>query len=245
MKTITQVLGFCAVWAFAQTAPAQGVLTVAFNNKPPFFYFESGEARGILVEKVKQVFQKSNVAYQFEELPFSRVMRELEHKRPMFAALGFSKTPERESLVIFSKPVYRDRTPVILVRSADAETFRAYGTLQQVTASGRFTFGGKQGNSYPIDALLRTIGANDRRFSGEAFLLPELLVRGRFDFTLLYPEEVQAALAQSAVNATKVQQMSYPDIAPGGYRYLLFSRAVPAVMIERINDAITAVMPNP
>jgi polar amino acid transport system substrate-binding protein len=246
MRFITLLMALLSgTWAFAQNLHEPGVLTVAFNNKPPFFYFEAGEARGILVEQAKQVFQRAKIPHQFEELPFNRVMLELERKRPMFAALGFSKTPERESFVTFSKPLYRDRTPVILVRAADADSFRTFGTLQQVIDSGRFTFGGKQGNAYPIDPQLRTMGANDRRFIGEALRLPELLVFGRFDFTLLFPEELPVALALSAVSANKVQQISYPDIAPGGYRYLLFSTTVPAAMVEKINQAITAVIPSP
>lgn len=245
MKLFKILLLTCGLISHAQAWASDGILSVAFNNKPPFFYFEAGEAKGILVEQAKQVFQKAKIPYQFEELPFNRVMLELERKRPMFAALGFSKTPERESFVTFSRPLYRDRTPVILVRAAEAETFRTFGTLQKAIDSGRFTFGGKQGNTYPVDSLLRTMGANDRRFSGEAFRLPELLVLGRFDFTILYPEELPVALAMSAVSADKVQQISYPDIAPGGYRYLLFSTAVPSTLVDRINQAIVAVIPNP
>jgi len=158
--------------------------------------------------------------------------------------LGFSKTPERESFVTFSKPLYRDRTPIILVRAADVDAFRTFPTLQRVIDSGRFTFGGKQGNVYPIDRLLRDMGANDRRFSGEAFRLPELLVLGRFDFTVMFPEELPVALAISGVSAAKVQQVSYPDIEAGGYRYLLFSTAVPSILVEKINQAITTAIPN-
>lgn len=245
MNLIRVLFAICWLLSHTLTWAADSVLTVAFNNKPPFFYFESGEAKGILVEQAKQVLQKAKVPYQFEELPFSRVLLELERKRPMFAALGFSKTPERESFAVFSKPLYRDRTPVILVRAADADIFRSHGTLQKVIDSGRFTFGGKQGNVYPIDPLLSSMGARDRRFSGESFRLPELLVLGRFDFTLMYPEELPVALSISAVSADKVQQVSYPDIPPGSYRYFLFSTAVPESLVNRVDQAIAAVIPKP
>jgi ABC-type amino acid transport substrate-binding protein len=167
--------------AYAQS----DLLTIAFNNKPPFFYFEYGEAKGILVEQAKQVLQRAAVPYQFEELPFQRIMSYLEARRPMFSALGFSKTKERDKFVTYSKPIYRDRTPVVLVRNGDVDKFRLYTSFEKMVQSGQFVFGGKDGNAYPVDAFLKNLGPLDRRFSIEAFKLPQLLMAGRFDFTVL------------------------------------------------------------
>jgi polar amino acid transport system substrate-binding protein len=234
------VLAWAAHWAHAQTES----LTLAFNNKPPFFYFEAGEARGILVEQVKQILQRAGINYQFEELPFLRVMGQLESHRPMFAALGFSKTPEREKFVVFSKPIYRDRTQVVLVRSGDVDQFRTFPTFEKMVTTSTYTFGGKDGNAYPIDEKLKLMGARDRRFSIEAFKLPQLLVARRFDFTVLYPEELPVSLAMSQLDASAVQQIGYPDLPQGGLRYILFSQAVPILLIEKINKAIDAVVPH-
>lgn len=237
----------CALlFSISSLAQAQGeVLTIAFNNKPPFFYFEYGEPKGILVEQAKQVLQRAGVAYQFEELPFQRIMSYLEARRPMFAALGFSKTKERDKFVVYSRPIYRDRTPVVLVRVGDVEKFRSYPSFERMVQSGQLVFGGKDGNAYPVDAFLKNLGPLDRRFSTEAFKLPQLLMAGRFDFTVLYPEELPVALQASNVDAAAVQQLSYPDIPQGGVRYILFSEAVPRNSIERINKAIESVLPVP
>jgi polar amino acid transport system substrate-binding protein len=196
-----------------------------------------------LVEQAKQILHRAGIAYRFEELPFQRVMSNLEARRPMFAALGFSRTPEREKFVTFSKPVYRDRSPVILVRQGDAEQFRAFASLDKLIESSSFTFGGKDGNAYPIDDKLKLMGVRDRRFPVEAFKLPQLLVVKRFDFTLLYPEELPIALAFSQLDASAVQQISYPDLPMGGLRYILFSETVPKGLVERVNAAIDAVVP--
>ena len=245
MKYLIRLLVLSIFLCCRLSSAQEPILTVAFNNKPPFFYFEEGQAKGLLVERAKSIFQKANIAYTFEELPFNRVMLELERKRPMFAALGFSKTPEREVFVNFSAPLYRDHTPIILIRSADAELFRNYTTLQHIANSKAMTFGGKTGNTYPIDSILHTMGERDRRFEVEANQLPKLLVLGRFDFTMIFPEELSQALVASDVSPTKIQQLSYSDIPMGGYRYLLFSQSTPKDILSKVNNAINTLLPNP
>jgi ABC-type amino acid transport substrate-binding protein len=91
-------------FAVACSAATAGEVDIefGFNNKPPLFHFEDGKAVGDVVEVARQACKLAELRCSFSELPFQRVMLLLEQRRPAFAALGFSKTPEREKFVSFS-----------------------------------------------------------------------------------------------------------------------------------------------
>jgi polar amino acid transport system substrate-binding protein len=165
-------------------------------------------------------------------------MAYLEQRRPGFAALGFSKTPEREKFVTFSEPVWLDASPVLLVRASDKKAFQDYPTFAAMVENSRYTFGGKEGNVYPIDAALRAMGPRDTRFTVEAARFPLLLVAERFDFTMLYPAELLPALQASNVVPQAVAMVSYPDMPRGSERYMLFSQAVSAEAVSKLNNAL-------
>ena len=134
--------------------------------------------------------------------------------------------------------MWRDATPVLLVRAQDKDRFQQYQGLGDMIKRSAYRFGGKTGNVYPIDPFLKDLGPRDVRFTGEAIRFPLLLVSDRFDFTLLYPEEILPALQASGIVPQAVAAVSYPDIPPGTDRHLLFSQAVPRAVVERMNAAL-------
>lgn len=219
------------------------VLTVAFNSKPPFFYMEDGIAKGELVVRAQKIFSSANVKIEFQEIPFLRIIEFLKAKKKNFVALGFSKTAEREEFVNFTLPIYRDETPILVVRKEDEPAFKKFSTLKEMISESTFSFGGKSGNSYPIDELLKPLGPRDHRFSQEALKLPELLIKGRFDFMLLYPNEFVTAKNLDPNLSHLLRPVSYPDIPMGGFRYLLFSKAVPEITVQKINKQIKKLYP--
>ena len=226
-------------WMASPVAMAQELdIEFGFNNKPPLFYFEAGNAQGDVVAVVRQACKLASLRCGFTELPFLRVMSYLEKRRPGFAALGFSRTPERDQFVIASEPVWRDATPVLMVRAADKERFQKFAGLRDLIDNSQYTFGGKVGNVYPIDAFLKGLGPRDVRFTGEANRFPLLLVSERFDFTILYPEEILPALQASGIVPTAVATVHYPDIPAGQERYLLFSQAVSPDIVSKMNGAL-------
>lgn len=234
------LLAFVGVLVFAPWAGATPEFDIefGFNNKPPLFYFEHGKAVGDVVDITRQACTLAGLKCGFVELPFQRVMAYLEQRRPGFAALGFSKSPQREAFATFSEPIWRDASPILLVRAADKKAFQSYASLADMVARSRYVFGGKLGNVYPIDEQLRALRERDIRFSGEAQRFPLLLVFGRFDFTMLYLPEVLPALQASAVVPSAVEIVTYPDMPRGAERYLLFSKEVAPDIVQKLNVAL-------
>lgn len=223
--------------ALANEAP-QLDIEFGFNSKPPLFFFENGKAVGDVVEVVRQACTLAGLKCGFVDLPFQRAMLFLENQRPGFAALGFSKTPEREKFVKFSEPVWLDASPVLLVRAADESAFRQYSSLADLVNRSPYVFGGKSGNVYPIDAQLRGLGTRDRRFSAEANRFPLLLISNRFDFMLMYPAEISLALQASGVLPSAVTVVTYPDMPSGAERFLLFSKNTEPEILKKVNAAL-------
>jgi len=242
--SIQHIVIAAVVLLFCAACPAQeNTLVLGFNNKPPLFYWENHAPKGTIVTAVKRILDRSGVAYRFEEIPFLRTIAYLKQAKPNFAALGFNKTAEREEFTIFSKPVYRDSKAQLLIRAGDADRFSAYKSFDALIDSGLFTFGGKEGNAYPIDAQLKRLGKNDRRFQVDPPMLAQLLVAGRFDFMILFPEELEPALRDSSVDPAAIEIVRFGDIPAGQLRYILFSKATDPSMISRINKAIPDTIP--
>lgn len=230
--------GFMALLPLSAAAEPNNDIEFGFNNKPPMFFFEGTQARGEVVDVVRQACSAAAVRCKFTELPFQRVLVYLEQGRPGFAALGFSKTPDREEFVTFSEPVWRDSPPVLLVRAGDKNAFLSHASLKSMIQNSQFVFGGKLGNVYPISDALQGLGARDTRFAGEANRFPLLLVGERFDFTMLYKDEILPALQASKIAPEAVATISYPDLPLGGERFLLFSKNVPTEIVRKLNVAL-------
>ena len=242
--SISHIIIAAAVLLFCAPCPAQDeTLIIGFNNKPPLFYWENHEPKGIIVNSAKRILDQSGVPYRFEEIPFLRSIAYLKQAKPNFAALGFNKTAEREEFTIFSKPVYRDSKAELLIRASDVNRFSAYKSFDALIDSGVFTFGGKEGNAYPIDEQLKRLGKNDRRFQVDPPILAQLLVAGRFDFMVLFPEELEPAMRDSNINRASIEIVHFDDMPPGQLRYILFSKATDPAMIRKINKAIPESIP--
>ena len=233
--------GVCFLFcSFARANDA--TLEIGFNNKPPFFFWENHQPKGILVEMARKALDRSGVAYRFEEIPALRNMAYLKLSKPNFAVLGLNKTPAREEFVVFSEPIFRGSTAELLIRAGESNRYNAYKSIDALIDSGKFTFGGKEGNAYPIDSQLKRLAKNDLRFQVETPMLAKLLVAKRFDFTVIFPEELEYALQASKVEPSAIEVFHYPDIPQSKRRYLLFTKSTNPEVIGKINKAISEVI---
>ena len=212
-------------------------LTIAFNEKPPFFYFDGDQPKGLVVDRVSTALRLAGYRYHFEQMPFQRMLYYLKKDRRGFAVIGLSKNDEREKYAIFSLPVFKDRTPVVLIRREDKHRFLSYKSLEEVILSGLF-YGRKAGTVQTADELLKMLGRRELLFDNDVKSFPNLLSRKRFDFTILYPEEVEFALKMSGVNSEQFDIVTFPDMPPGNFRYILFSKGTDPKLIDKINSAI-------
>lgn len=226
-----------SVFCSSSSAQANKII-VGYNEKPPFFFTDNRSASGSVVELARHIFKDAGVSYEFQPMPFNRIMENLKSQRPNFIALGLSKSPEREVFANFSKPFFKDKKPLILIKKVRKDDFLKFKTFELMLSGSDYKFGGKEGNIYPIDSFLKTIGPRDIRVNVEMTSILKMLHSRRVDFIMLYPDELEYLLTKTGLPAQEFEQLDYPDLPNAGYRYLLFSKAIPQQTIDRIDRSI-------
>lgn len=125
--TVTAVLGLVAMpatSAFAQEISTDEALTIGFDNTfAPFgFTTAEGENVGFDLDLAEEVFGRMEVEYEFQ--PIDWAMKETELNSGQIDAIwnGYSVTPERQEVVLFSSPYVQNRQVIIVKAESEVET---------------------------------------------------------------------------------------------------------------------------
>lgn len=125
--TVTVVLGLVAMpatSAFAQEISTDEALTIGFDNTfAPFgFTTAEGENVGFDLDLAEEVFGRMEVEYEFQ--PIDWAMKETELNSGQIDAIwnGYSVTPERQEVVLFSSPYVQNRQVIIVKAESEVET---------------------------------------------------------------------------------------------------------------------------
>lgn len=103
-------------------------LTLAFVDFPPYEWQEDGEARGILVDVVKEACKKADVPVELRFLPFKRAFKEVREGR-LSGLFNFYKTEQRLAHFDYSIPIIENRL-VLFVRKDKEIDFKTLDDLQ-------------------------------------------------------------------------------------------------------------------
>ncbi len=113
-----------ATSAFAQEIDREEELTIGFDNTfAPFgFTNPEGENVGFDLDVAAEVFGRMEVEYEFQ--PIDWAMKETELNSGQIDAIwnGYSVTPEREEVVLFSSPYVQNRQVIIVKDESEVET---------------------------------------------------------------------------------------------------------------------------
>jgi len=154
---------------------SQQVKFVSGDFYPPFIYRnERGEVVGISIEILKAIEKVSELRFDVELLPFSEALRFVESGQADMINLIF-KTPERERVFLFSKPILRIQSLVWVRKDLKVKDFK------DLTA---FVVGVVEGDA--SEALLRVKNASImfRRFA-DLDQLVQAVERGEIDVFLM------------------------------------------------------------
>ncbi len=127
---------FLAVCAFAQP-----VRLATFNN-PPLEFEENGEARGVAVKIVREVFSRMNQNIEIKVLPFNRASTYVEEGK-IDGIFTFFKNPEREKFADYSETVLFPQTTYLFVMKTSSVVFNG-----DISKLGEYKFGAVRGYSY-------------------------------------------------------------------------------------------------
>lgn len=235
------LIGLIAAGSTA-SALAQAPLTVAWREKPPYYYFDENKvAKGFMLERAKQVFAAAGVPAVFVNEPQKRIWANFNHGMPNYCSISWYRLPEREAVAQYSAPVHADQPHAVLAVPAVAARIRSHQTLKTLLSDKSLTLGVIDGVSYgqELDALITTSKNRIMRRTVETSAMFRMVAFGRADY-LFVDREDWNYLRLKFPELQSLVLIDFADMPPGLKRYIVCSRDVPAETMERLNRAIQA-----
>lgn len=238
-RAVCVSLAFAAgLGAVARTATAAPLALLVFD-RPPYYRLHDGHpAGGFLLDLARAVLDRAAIPYVVREMPPPRILATFEQHDIQACAVGWFKTPERETFARFSRPIYRNK-PLVVALGATSDACPSQPTLSQFVRE-KYRWGLRLGFSYgpTADAAFADLPEERiHRFTDPAHLLP-LLAKGRVDAALIEPEEFSWLMCHNPEYAGSVRICSLADAPPGNQRYIMCDASVPPEMMARIDTAI-------
>jgi polar amino acid transport system substrate-binding protein len=229
------LLGLLPVVALAQP------LDTFYIEYPPYYHtLPDGRTAGLFADLTRKVFARADVEARFVSVPAQRILDEMRHGDTPLASLGWFKTPEREALVRFSRPLYVNQPVGVFFLRAKEEKFRRYTTLESLLQNRELSLGrvgGLSDGAY-LDALLARHPDNVVEVAADSVRLLQMLKADRFDYLLLPPEEIETLLQAADMPAQDFVLQPMTDIPHGNARHIIYSKSVDERLIKRIDQAI-------
>ena len=200
------------------------------------FQDSDGHLTGADIELVRALGEELGCDLSFKELPWARVLHELEIGA-LDVATSASQTPEREAYARFSRR-YRESEMAVYVRRGEAER-HDFETLAALAESG-FTLGVIAGYHYgdEFDALMR-----DQAFAGQVDPAIDYrtnirkLLHGRIDGYLVEDVGVLVAEAEALEVLDQLERLKVR--LPAEPLHLMFSsKSVEPALIEAVDAAL-------
>ncbi|MQA39120.1 substrate-binding periplasmic protein [Rugamonas aquatica] len=216
-------------------------LTVAWRDKPPYHYTEQGEAKGFLLERVKNIFSVAGVPVQFVNEPQKRIWANFTHGATNYCSISWYRLPEREAVAQYTSPIHEDLPHTVLISQAAVQRVKAHPTLSSLLDDPSLTLGVVEGVSYgpALDQMIKDSKNQIMSRTVETTLMMRMLTVGRASFMFVDREDWEYFRAREKTLHVAVRH-DFPDMPPGMKRHILCSKDVPAETMAKLNQAIAA-----
>ncbi|MGW8393068.1 substrate-binding periplasmic protein [Pseudoduganella sp. HUAS MS19] len=234
-------IGLIAAGSMAD-APANAPLTVAWREKPPYYYYDENKAaKGFMLERAKQVFAAAGVPAVFVNEPQKRIWANFNHGTPNYCSISWYRLPEREAVAQYSVSVHADLPHAVLAVPAVAARIRSHASLKSLLSDKTLTLAVIDGVSYGPELDTLIAGSRNRimRRTVETSAMFRMVAFGRADYLFVDREDWNYLRLKFPELQTLVL-IDFADMPPGLKRYFVCSRDVPAETMERLNRAIQA-----
>jgi ABC-type amino acid transport substrate-binding protein len=223
----------------ATPTPADSIITVHYNERPPYLVTTDTGVSGLTGDPVTIAFEKGGVPFRWEQTPTKRQMYILQQNTGQDCVIAWFKNAERESFARFTLPVYRDKPQIALAR-ADNENITANGTVGAFFGNPQLTLLVKDGYSYGdfLDQKIAAYQPNRLVTTNENSGMLKMIHAGHADYMLVAPEEADGLIKTSEFYAQDFREIHFSDLLLGEERYILCSMQVKPAVIEQLNEAI-------
>jgi ABC-type amino acid transport substrate-binding protein len=213
-------------------------LKVHYHHRPPYYVKTAAGVEGLCATPVTEALNSAGIKFHWTETPPKRQLHLLQQNPLQDCIIGWYKTREREKYARYSTVIYQDQPAVALVRHDDPR-IPEHCTVAELLGLPDIVMLSRTGYSYGtlVDKALAQIKPLRIDSGVDSSEWLSILYTRRADFLLIAPEEADYLLSSTQLPRNAFRHVVLTDMPPGGRRYVLFSRAVPPVIVDRFNGA--------
>ncbi|WP_157201638.1 ABC transporter substrate-binding protein [Massilia sp. Root418] len=238
---LTLALAAPAAAGAPAAAAGASAITVAWTDKPPYYYTEDGLDKGFLLAYGKTLFAAAGIEAAFVREPQKRIWSRFRTGMRNYCSLGWYHLPERTAVAQYSLPIYTDPAQMVLIAPKSVEKVQAHARLASMLADPALTLGLVDGSSYgaELDGRIRR-SANRKMLSNvNSVGMMQMVAADRVSYMLSDRDDWNYTRVRNR-SLDNVVPYEVPDVPPGLKRHIVCSRDIPADTMEKLNRAIRA-----
>lgn len=225
--------------AAAPPAPAGTVITLHYNERPPYLVSTAHGVTGLTGNPATIAFQNANLPFVWKRTPSKRQMYILQQNQGQDCLVGWFKNPEREKYAKYTLPIYQDVPQVALTR-ADNNRIDAVNTVDALFSDTNLTLLVKDGYSYGdfLDRKIAEYNPTREVTTVENSGMVKMVQAKRADYFFIAPEEAEGVIQTTEFSTDDFKFVRLQDVPSGENRYILCSLQVDDSVVDRLNAAI-------
>jgi len=220
-------------------APPDDTILVYYHERRPYYVTTSNQVHGLIADRVNWVFREAGIPYIWRKTPAKRQLEVIRANEQCACAVGWFKTPARETFGRFSLPIYIDN-PIMVLARADNDQIRSGGTLAETLTNRRLRLLRKDGYAFGafVDDSLKRHGPREVITTAENLGMIKMIHTHRADYFFTSQEEAEDLILCSGLPGQDFKAVHFSDMPAGNKRYLICSRKIDEMTLLRLNRAI-------
>lgn len=239
MRCLHSTIAITASLLAALPSAAQDTVHVAYSERPPYVFVQpDGTPAGLTGTPAAAAFKAAGIHVQWHVVPTNRQLYMVRDASSRSCAIGWFATPERQQYAKFTKPIYRDRSWVIITNAGFAA--RGIGSLEELARLRDIRVLVKDNFSYgPLETFIRQWQPVMAVSTASTLKMVQSVSKGVVDLMFVAEDEGQYIIRHHGEHDTNLRLLQFKDMPRGMERHIMCSKAVPDQVIERLNKAIT------
>ena len=218
---------------------SDGPIIVYYHERRPYFITTAHQVHGLIADRVNWVFKEAGIPYVWRKMPAKRQLEMIRSDTQRACAVGWFKTPERESFGKFTLPIYMDNRTLAIAR-ADNDQIQSGYPLARTLSNWRIRLLKKDGYSYGrfIDSEIKRHAPRAVVTTAENISMVRMIHSHRADYFFITREEAEDLILSANLPPQDFKAIHFSDMPAGNNRYLICSRNIDEMTLLRINRNI-------